>query len=84
MEILKQGQFSPLRVEQQIAIIYCGTKGLLRNVPINKVKEFEVEYIAFLEAKHKNILNDLKAGKFTDEITNVLEAVAKDLSANYK
>ncbi len=84
VEILKQAQFSPARVEQQIAIIYCGTKGLLRNVPINKVKEFEAEYIAYLEAKHKNILNDLKAGKFTDEITNVLEAVAKDLSANYK
>ncbi len=84
VEILKQAQFSPARVEQQIAIIYCGTKGLLRNVPINKVKEFEAEYIAFLEAKHKNILNDLKAGKFTDEITSVLEAVAKDLSANYK
>ena len=84
MEILKQAQFSPARVEQQIAIIYCGTKGLLRNIPINKVKEFEAEYISFLEAKHKNVLNDLKAGKFTDEITNVLEAVAKDLSANYK
>ena len=84
VEILKQAQFSPARVEQQIAIIYCGTKGLLRNVPVNKVKEFEAEFIAFLEAKHKNILNDLKAGKFTDEITNVLESVAKDLSANYK
>jgi F-type H+-transporting ATPase subunit alpha len=84
VEILKQAQFSPARVEQQIAIIYCGTKGLLRNVPVNKVKEFEAEYISFLEAKHKNVLNDLKAGKFTDEITNVLEAVAKDLSANYK
>ena len=84
VEILKQAQFSPARVEQQIAIIYCGTKGLLRNIPINKVKEFEAEYISFLEAKHKNVLNDLKAGKFTDEITNVLEAVAKDLSANYK
>ncbi|MFL5764733.1 MAG: F0F1 ATP synthase subunit alpha [Bacteroidia bacterium] len=84
VEILKQAQFAPFRVEQQIAIIYCGTKGLLRNVPINKVKEFETEYISFLESKHKNILNDLKAGKFTDEITNVLEAVAKDLSANYK
>jgi F-type H+-transporting ATPase subunit alpha len=83
VEILKQGQFSPLRVEQQIAIIYCGTKGLLRNVPVSKVREFETEYLAFLEAKHKNILNDLKAGKFTDEITGVLEAAAKDLSAKY-
>jgi F-type H+-transporting ATPase subunit alpha len=83
VEILKQGQYSPLRVEQQIAIIYCGTKGLLRSVPVNKVKEFEADYLAFLEAKHKNVLNDLKAGKFTDEITNVLEAVAKDLSGKY-
>ncbi len=83
VEILKQGQYSPLRVEQQIAIIYCGTKGLLRSVPINKVKEFESDFLAFLEAKHKNVLNDLKAGKLTDEITNVLESVAKDLSGKY-
>jgi F-type H+-transporting ATPase subunit alpha len=83
VEILKQGQFSPLRVEQQVAIIYCGTKGLLRNVPVNKVREFEAEYLAFLEAKHKNVLNDLKAGKFSDELTDVLEAVAKDLSKKY-
>ncbi len=84
VEILKQGQFSPLRVEQQVAIIYCGTKGLLRNVPVNKVREFESEFLAFLEAKHKNVLNDLKAGKFSDELTDVLETVAKDLSGNYK
>ncbi len=83
VEILKQAQYSPLRVEQQIAIIYCGTKGLLRNVPVNKVKEFETEYLAFLESKHKNILNDLKAGKYTDEITDVLENVAKDLAKGY-
>ena len=84
VEILKQGQFSPLRVEQQTAILYCGTKGLLKDVPVNKVREFEAEYIAFLEAKHKNVLNDLKAGKLTDEITEVLESVAKDLSKGYK
>ena len=84
VEILKQAQFSPFRVEQQVAIIYCGTKGLLRDVPVNKVKEFEADYIAFLEAKHKDVLNQLKAGKFTDELTNVLEAVAKDLSGKYK
>lgn len=83
VEILKQGQYSPLRVEQQIAIIYCGTKGLLRAVPVNKVKEFEADFLAYLEAKHKNVLNELKAGKLTDEITNVLEAVAKDLSGKY-
>ncbi|MCE3281125.1 MAG: synthase subunit alpha, partial [Bacteroidetes bacterium] len=84
VEILKQAQFSPQRVEQQIAIIYLGTKGLLRDVPVAKVKEFEAEFLAFLEAKHKSTLNDLKAGKFTDEITGVLEAAAKDLTVKYK
>ena len=84
VEILKQGQFSPLRVEQQIAIIYCGTKGLLQSVAVNRVRDFEAEYLAFLEAKHKNVLNDLKAGKFTDEITAVLEKVAKELAPNFK
>ncbi|MCW3103411.1 MAG: synthase subunit alpha [Bacteroidetes bacterium] len=84
VEILKQAQFSPQRVEQQIAIIYLGTKGLLRDVPVAKVKEFETEFLAFMEAKHKNILNDLKAGKFTDEITAVLEEAGKDLAKKYK
>ena len=82
-EILKQGQFSPFRVEQQIAIIYLGTKNLLRNVPVNKVREFEKDYLDALERKHKNVLNDLKAGKYTDEITNALEACAKELTAKY-
>ncbi|MEO6303612.1 MAG: F0F1 ATP synthase subunit alpha, partial [Bacteroidia bacterium] len=82
-EILKQGQFSPFRVEQQVAIIYLGTKNLLRNVPVNKVSEFEKDFLDLLERKHKNVLNDLKAGKYTDEITSTLEAAAKELTAKY-
>ena len=82
-EILKQGQFSPFRVEQQIAIIYLGTKNLLRNVPVNKVREFEKDYLDVLERKHKNVLDDLKVGKYTDELTNVLEAAAKELTSKY-
>ncbi len=84
VEILKQGQFSPQRVEQQIAIIYCGTRGLLREVPVNRVKEFEKEFLDMLERKHKNVLDQLKAGQYTDEITNTLEAVAKDLTKKYR
>ncbi|MBN8701440.1 MAG: F0F1 ATP synthase subunit alpha [Bacteroidetes bacterium] len=84
VEILKQGQFSPLRVEQQVAIVYCGSKGLLRDVPVNKVREFEAEFLQFLEVKHKNVLDGLKAGKLDDAITGVLESVAKDLSKKYK
>jgi F-type H+-transporting ATPase subunit alpha len=84
VEILKQGQFSPVPVEKQIAIIYCGTKGLLKDVPVNKVKDFEFELIEFLELKHKDLLKSLKAGNLNDEITSTLEKVAKDLSAKYK
>ncbi|MDQ3192140.1 MAG: F0F1 ATP synthase subunit alpha [Bacteroidota bacterium] len=83
VEILKQGQFSPLSVEKQIAIIYCGTKGLLKNVPADKVKEFESQYLSLLEADHKDVLKDLKAGKFTDEITATLDKAAKDVSAKF-
>lgn len=82
-EILKQPQFTPYRVEQQIAIIYLGTKNLLRNVPVNKVAEFEKEYLDVLERKNKDILDALKAGKYDDNITNTLEAVAKELLAKY-
>jgi F-type H+-transporting ATPase subunit alpha len=84
VEILKQGQFSPLSVEKQVAIIYCGTKGLLRNVPLNKVREFEAEYLQILEQKHKTLLNDLRAGKLTDEMTATLEQVCKELSKRYE
>jgi F-type H+-transporting ATPase subunit alpha len=83
VEILKQPQFSPLRVEQQTAIIYLGTKGLLTKVPVNKVKEFESDFLQVLESKHKDVLNNLAAGKFDDQITNTLETVGADLSAKY-
>ncbi len=83
VEILKQGQYQPVKVEDQVAIIYAGTKGLLRSVPVDRVKEFETEYTAYLNEKHKDLLNDLKAGKLTDEITSTLESVAKELSAKY-
>jgi F-type H+-transporting ATPase subunit alpha len=84
VEILKQGQFSPFRVEDQIAIIYCGTKGLLRDVPVNKVKEFEADFLTYMRSKHANVMNDLKAGKFDDNLTSAIEAAAKEISAKYK
>ena len=83
VEILKQGQYSPLTVEQQIAIIYCGTKGLLREVPVKEVKAFEKDYLSLLEAQHKDVLNALKKGEFNDQITNTLDKVAKDLASRY-
>jgi len=83
VEILKQGQFSPMTVEKQVAIIYAGTKNLLRNVPVNRVKEFEAEYLQALELRHADTLAALKAGKFDDDITGVLETVAKEISSKY-
>ncbi|AGC76471.1 F-type H+-transporting ATPase subunit alpha [Nonlabens dokdonensis] len=83
VEILKQGQNNPYPVENQIAIIYAGSKNLLRNVPIEKVKEFERDYIELLNAKHRGIMDTLKAGKLTDEVIDTLTAVAKDLSSRY-
>ncbi|ATP58672.1 F0F1 ATP synthase subunit alpha [Pedobacter ginsengisoli] len=83
VEILKQGQFSPMTVEKQVAIIYIGTKNLMRSVPVNKVREFEVEYLQQLELRHPETLSALKAGKLDDSITGVLETVAKELSSKY-
>ena len=83
VEILKQGQYSPLRVEEQAAIIYCGTNGLLMDVPVNRIKEFEIEYISFLHSKHQDTLDALAEGKLDDGIKSTLEGVAADLSSKY-
>jgi len=84
VEILKQGQYSPLRVDQQIAIIYLGTKGLLRDVPIKRVREFEAEYLSLLEAQNKATLDTLKKGVIDDSVTGILEKTAKELINKYK
>jgi F-type H+-transporting ATPase subunit alpha len=83
VEILKQREGDPYPVEKQIAIIYVGTKGLIQRVPISKVKEFEKEFLNYLEAKHSDVLVALKAGKYTDEITDTLSKVAKELADKY-
>ncbi|WP_430410821.1 F0F1 ATP synthase subunit alpha [Kordia sp.] len=83
VEILKQGQNEPFAVEDQVAIIYAGSKNLLKDVPVNKVKEFERDFIEFLNAKHRGVLDTLKAGKLTDEVTDTLTTVCKEMSAKY-
>jgi F-type H+-transporting ATPase subunit alpha len=83
VEILKQGQYSPLTVEKQIAIIYCGTKGLLKDVPVKEVKNFEKDYLNVLDAQYRSTLDALKKGDFNDEITKTLEKVAKELVSKY-
>jgi F-type H+-transporting ATPase subunit alpha len=83
VEILKQAQNDPFTVEDQVAIIFAGSKNLLRQVPVNKVKEFELSYLELLKAKHQGVLDTLKAGKLTDEVTDTLTKVATDLAAQY-
>ena len=84
VEILKQAQNDPFTVEDQVAIIYVGSKNLLREVPVEKVKEFERAYLELLNAKHRKVLDDLKAGKLTDKGIDTLTKVASDVAANYK
>ncbi|MNR28844.1 ATP synthase subunit alpha [compost metagenome] len=80
---MKQGLNDPYPVENQVAIIYAGSKNLLKSVPVNKVKEFEADFLAYLNSKHKDTLNALKAGKLDDNITDVIEKAAKEISAKY-
>ena len=83
VEILKQGQNDPYTVEDQVAIIYAGSKNLLKDVPVNKVKEFEADYISFLNAKHRDTLDSLKSGKLEKSSLEVLEAAAAEISSKY-
>ena len=83
VEILKQSSNTPYKVEDQVAIIYVGSKNLLRQVPVERVREFEKEYLDNLRTAHQDTLAQLKAGKINDEITSVLEKVAKEIAQNY-
>tara|TARA_B100000780_G_scaffold10177_1_gene7097 strand:+ start:1988 stop:3562 length:1575 start_codon:yes stop_codon:yes gene_type:complete len=83
VEILKQGQNDPYSVEDQIAIIYAGSKNLLKDVPVKKVKEFEKDYISYLNGKYRDTLDTLKSGKLTDEVIATLTAAAKEISSKY-
>ncbi len=84
VEILKQAQYSPMTVEKQIAIIYCGTKGLLQKIPVRRINDFEIEYLNFLEINHSDILKTLREGKLTDEVIQVMETTAKEIGRKYE
>ena len=84
VEILKQSEANPFPVEDQIAIVYAGTKNLMKNVPVDKIKEFEKDYLSFLDAKHRDVLDQLKAGKYNEELTDKLASAAKEISAKYE
>ena len=84
VEILKQPQYSPMPVEEQVAIIFCGTRGLLQNVPVNKVHNFESEFIFFLRENHPGILENLRKGKLEDQDLETMKNTALDLAKKYE
>jgi len=83
VEVLKQAQYSPVSVENQVAIIYLGTNGLLKDVPVNKVKEFEGIFLSELKEKYPNALADFKSGKLSDSAKKACEDLAAELSKQY-
>lgn len=84
VEILKQPQYSPLPVEQQVAIIFCGAKGLLQDMPVQRVHDFEIEFLHYLEESKPQLLEALKKGNYTAEIENELETVAREQIRKYE
>ena len=84
VEILKQGQYAPVKIEHQIAVIYCGVKELLRNVPVNKVKAFEADFIELMEMQYKETLEALRKGSLTDKETQAIEKAAAEVAERFK
>ena len=84
VEILKQPQYSPMPVEKQIAIIYCGTKGLLKKIPVSKVHDFEVLFLHELETNHDDTLDSLKKGQLSDQVIATLEKVAASMAGKFE
>lgn len=83
VELLKQGINNPSKIEDQVAIIYAGTKNLLKDLPLNKIKEFEKKYINFLKKNYPFVMNALKQGHYDNDLTNILEKVAAELIPKY-
>jgi len=84
-QLLIQPQYSPMAVEEEVAIIFCGTKGLLENVPLEKVSEFEKLFLQLIRAKYqKEVLDVIKAGQLTDDVVEKLTECAKEIASRYK
>ena len=82
--LLIQPQYHPMAVEEEVAVIYCGTKGLLENVPADSVADFEKSLLTLLHAKYQQtVLDNIKAGKLTDEVTAAIEEAARDVAGKY-
>ena len=79
-----QPQYTPMKVEEQVAIIYCGVNGLLRDVPLENVAEFEKLFINYLRGKHQSdVLDVLRTGKIDDDVMDKLKHAAAEVAAKY-
>lgn len=83
VEILKQKQYAPVKVAEQVAIIYCGTKALLKELEIEQVKEFETDFIEYMKMKHSDTLKQIEAGKWDDDVRGTIENAAKELASKF-
>ena len=84
VEILKQNEGSPMPVEEQVAIIYCGSTGILTGIPTAKIKDFEENFLDLMRTKYRKELDTLKSGKLTDEVTDLIKKVVAEMSKNYE
>ena len=82
--LLIQPQYSPMKVEDEVAVIYCGTRGLLENVPLDKVAEFEKNFLQLVNTKYPEVMEAIRAGKLDDDVTSKLSDAAAEISASYK
>jgi F-type H+-transporting ATPase subunit alpha len=83
VEILKQKQYAPFKIEHQVAIIYCGVKELMRDIPVGKVKNFEHDFLELMEMQYRSTLDQLKAGILTDNETQAIEKAASEIAKRY-
>ena len=84
-QLLIQPQYSPMAVEDEVAVIFCGTQGLLGNVPLDKVAEFEKLFLQLLHAKYQSdVLDVIKSGQLTDDVTSKLKEAASEIASRYK
>ena len=83
-QLLIQSQYSPMPVAEQVAILYCGTKGLLRKVPLEKVRDFQEDFLQIMRTKHaEDVLGELLKGNLGEEVTEIIEKVAADVAGQY-
>ena len=83
-ELLIQPQYSPMAVEEQVAILYCGTHGLMKDVPLDKVRDFQTNFLQIIRSNNASALEEIKSGKLSDEVCATIEKVAADLAEQYK